>query len=81
MVLALLLDFRSLQIAAKSAPSSSSSFRLWRSFIAVGGWGEASLQGQSTPTGRSFRPVRACLTVGVTKTHVLPETTQHVASG
>ena len=27
----------------------------------VGGWGEASLQGQSTPTGRSFRPVRACV--------------------
>ena len=26
----------------------------------IGGWGEASLQGQSTPTGRSFRPVRAC---------------------
>ena len=26
----------------------------------IGGWGEASLQGQGTPTGRSFRPVRAC---------------------
>ena len=29
--------------------------------IPIGGWGEASLQGQSTPTGRSFRPVRACV--------------------
>ena len=26
-----------------------------------GGWGEASLEGQSPPTGRSFRPVRACV--------------------
>ena len=29
--------------------------------VLFGGWGEASLQGQSTPTGRSFRPVRACV--------------------
>ena len=29
--------------------------------VRVGGWGEASLQRQSTPTGRSFRPVRACV--------------------
>ena len=29
--------------------------------VNVGGWGEASLQGQSTPTGRSLRPVRACV--------------------
>ena len=49
---------------------SFSSLGAWNFFISVwwcehfphvGGWGEASLQGQSTPTGRSFRPVRACV--------------------
>ena len=29
--------------------------------MAIGGWGEASLQGQSTPTGRSVCLVCACV--------------------
>ena len=29
--------------------------------VTIGGWGEASLQVHSTPTGRSFRPVRVCV--------------------
>ena len=42
------------EVEPEDAPTSS---------VFVGGWGEASLQGQSTPTGRSFRPVRACVRV------------------
>ena len=43
-------------ISSVFRPAISSLFRLQ-----IRHWGEASLQGHSTPTGRSFRPVRACV--------------------